>query len=108
LGINARNPLNVERTSTLLRAIETVDILHRLEYIFIQTPHSPKEEVPMAKLIGQVLMESGMITIDELNEAIEVQKSSGQRLGDVLINRGVITAEDLQMALEFQTEDEEE
>jgi type IV pilus assembly protein PilB len=62
----------------------------------------------MAKLIGQVLMESGMITIDELNEAIEVQKSSGQRLGDVLINRGVITAEDLQMALEFQIEEEEE
>ncbi len=62
----------------------------------------------MAKLIGQVLMESGMITIDELNEAIEVQKSSGQRLGDVLINQGVITAEELQMALEFQMDEEGE
>jgi len=47
-------------------------------------------------------MESGMITIDELNEALEIQKSSGQRLGDILINLNMITPEELQMALEFQ------
>ena len=62
----------------------------------------------MAKLIGQVLMESGMITIDELNEAIEVQKSSGQRLGDVLITLDMITQEELEMALEFQNEGNDE
>ena len=61
----------------------------------------------MAKLLGQVLMESGMITIDELNEAIEVQKSSGQKLGDILISLEVISPEELQMALEFQEEEEE-
>jgi len=48
------------------------------------------------------LMESGMITIDELTEALEIQKSSGQRLGDILINLNMITPEELQMALEFQ------
>ncbi len=58
----------------------------------------------MAKLIGQVLMESGMITIDELTEAVEVQKSSGQKLGDVLISLDMITQEELEMALEFQNE----
>ena len=62
----------------------------------------------MAKLIGQVLMESGMITIDELNEAIEVQKSSGQRLGDLLITLDMITQEELEMALEFQNEGDDE
>jgi type IV pilus assembly protein PilB len=62
----------------------------------------------VGKLLGQVLMESGMVTIDELNEAIEVQKSSGQKLGDVLISLEVITPEELQMALEFQEEEEEE
>ncbi len=56
----------------------------------------------MSHLLGQVLMESGMITIDELNEALEIQKSSGQRLGDILINLNMITPEELQMALEFQ------
>jgi type IV pilus assembly protein PilB len=53
-------------------------------------------------------MESGMITIDELNEAIEVQKSSGQKLGDVLISLGIITQEELEMALDFQNEGEDE
>ncbi len=62
----------------------------------------------MAKLIGQVLMESGMITIDELSEALEVQKSSGQRLGDVLITLDMITQEELEMALDFQNEGDDE
>lgn len=53
-------------------------------------------------------MESGMVTIDEINEALDVQKSSGQKLGDVLIGLGIITQEELQMALDFQRDDEEE
>lgn len=61
----------------------------------------------MGKLLGQILMESGMITIDDLTEALEVQKSSGQKLGDVLICLGMITPEELEMVLEFQGEDEE-
>ncbi len=56
----------------------------------------------MSRLLGQVLMETGMISIDDLNEALEVQKSSGQRLGDILINMDIITPEELQMALDFQ------
>ncbi len=56
----------------------------------------------MPKLLGQVLMETGMVSIEDLNEALEVQKSSGQKLGDILINMDVITPEELQMALDFQ------
>jgi len=58
--------------------------------------------MPDNKPIGQILMESGMITIDDLNEAIEIQKSSSQRLGEILIGMGSITEEELQMALDFQ------
>jgi hypothetical protein len=67
----------------------------------------PERRHSMAKLLGQVLMESGMISIDELNEAIEIQKSSGQKLGDILLSLGVVTEEELQMALSFQNEEEE-
>jgi type IV pilus assembly protein PilB len=67
----------------------------------------PQRRHPMAKLLGQVLMESGMLTIDELNEAIEIQKSSGQRLGDVLLSLNMITEDELKMALSFQNEDED-
>jgi len=54
------------------------------------------------KPIGQILMESGMITIDDINEAIEIQKSSSQMLGEILIGMGAITEEELQLALDFQ------
>ena len=62
----------------------------------------------MAKLLGQILMESGMVTIDEINEALDVQKSSGQKLGDVLISMGTITQEELEMALDFQGDGDDE
>jgi predicted transcriptional regulator len=58
--------------------------------------------MPDKKPIGQILMESGMITIDDLTEAIEIQKSSSQRLGEILIGMGSITEEELQLALDFQ------
>jgi type IV pilus assembly protein PilB len=54
------------------------------------------------KLLGQVLMEAGIMTIDDLNAALEMQKSTGQKLGEVLLGMGVVTAEQLKMALEFE------
>ena len=59
----------------------------------------------MAKQIGQMLMESGMIDLDDLNEALEIQKSSPQKLGEILVNMGTITPEELEMILEFQGDD---
>ena len=57
--------------------------------------------------LGQILARSGLITIDEFNEALEIQKSTGQKLGKILLDMDVITPEELQMALEFQDPDEE-
>ncbi len=59
----------------------------------------------MAKQVGEMLMESGMIDLDDLNEALEIQKSSPQKLGDILIGMGTITPEELEMILEFQGDD---
>jgi predicted transcriptional regulator len=52
--------------------------------------------------LGNILVGAGIITIDELNEALEIQKSTGHKLGETLINLGMISIEDLQMALDFQ------
>lgn len=62
----------------------------------------------MPKRLGQILMEAGMLTIDDLNDALETQKSTGQRLGEVLLNLNLITQEELEMALSFQDDEEEE
>jgi len=55
--------------------------------------------VQLKKFLGQVLVELGMITNNDLNTALEKQKSTGQRLGEVLIAMGVLTPEQLEKAL---------
>ena len=65
------------------------------------------QEVTMSQHVGQILMESGMLSIDDLNDALEAQKSTGQKLGEILIDMGLVTQEELEMALSFQNEEEE-
>ena len=55
-------------------------------------------------MLGQVLMEAGLVTIEDINAALESQKSTGQKLGEVLISMGVVTQEQLKSALEFDKE----
>ncbi len=62
----------------------------------------------MSKRLGRILMETGMLTIDDLNEALDTQKSTGQKLGEVLLNLSMVTQEELDMALSFQEDDEED
>jgi predicted transcriptional regulator len=53
-------------------------------------------------MLGQVLMEAGLVTIEDISTALEIQKSTGQKLGEVLINMGAVTLEQLKSALEFE------
>jgi hypothetical protein len=57
--------------------------------------------------LGNILVGAGMITIGELNEALEVQKSTSQMLGEVLLSLNMITVEELQLALDFQDTSED-
>jgi type IV pilus assembly protein PilB len=54
------------------------------------------------KLLGEVLVEAGMITEAQLNEAMELQKQSKERLGRVLIAMGVGTEKDIAIAIAKQ------
>jgi type IV pilus assembly protein PilB len=54
------------------------------------------------KLLGEVLVEAGMITADQLTEAMELQKQSKERLGRVLIGMGVGTEKDIALAIAKQ------
>ncbi|UCB45464.1 MAG: hypothetical protein JSV25_14845 [Spirochaetota bacterium] len=57
--------------------------------------------------LGQIFAGSGLITIDELNEALEIQKSTDQKLGQILLSMDSITPEELILALKYQELDEE-
>lgn len=56
------------------------------------------------KYIGELLVEEGIITSENLKEALEFQKTKAQnkQIGDILIELGFLTEDHLIEALEFQ------
>ena len=54
------------------------------------------------KLIGQMLVEQGHITDEQLEQALETQKQSTQRLGEILMDLGFIQEEPLYETLAEQ------
>lgn len=54
------------------------------------------------KRLGDMVVEAGLITDDQLNQALAEQKNSGLKLGDVLISQGYITEQQKIELLEFQ------
>ena len=60
---------------------------------------------PSNKKIGEILVENGLITPGQLQEALEEQKTSGavEKLGDILVKKGWISREKFQHWLAVQT-----
>ncbi len=56
----------------------------------------------MNKRIGQLLVEYKIITPEQLDEAMEEQKKTGERLGSILIKKGYVTVEDFEYLLSRQ------
>ena len=54
------------------------------------------------KRIGDILIEAGFISDEQLKEGLEKQKETDNRLGEVLKNLGFIKEEDVVEALEYQ------
>jgi type IV pilus assembly protein PilB len=54
---------------------------------------------PKRLRIGEVLLDEGMLTQDELDKALADQRASGEMLGKLLVDRGVVTTSSLVQAL---------
>jgi hypothetical protein len=52
--------------------------------------------------LGHVLIRSELLTQDQLNRALEIQKETLQRLGFILVHYGIISIEALRQALQLQ------
>ena len=52
--------------------------------------------------LGELLIAAGMITQEQLEQGIELQKGTKKRLGTVLLDNGIITENDLIEALQMQ------
>lgn len=54
------------------------------------------------KRLGDLLVEVGLISREQLEQALNTQKATGKKLGEVLMSEGLVTQEDIIQVLEFQ------
>ena len=54
------------------------------------------------RLLGDLLVQAGRITSEQLELAIAEQKRSGEKLGEVLVRQGLLTKRELYGVLDFQ------
>ena len=52
--------------------------------------------------LGELLVETGLLTRDRLKEALDAQKGTGRRLGQVLVEREMISEDEMAFALAMQ------
>jgi len=57
----------------------------------------------MAKpLLGEMLVENGVITREQMNKAVEIQQQEGGLIGIILVSQGIITEQKLLEYLAMQ------
>lgn len=54
------------------------------------------------KTIGSILLDVELVTQEDIERALELQKQTGQRLGEVLVSLGIVSDDDIRWALAEQ------
>ncbi len=63
---------------------------------------SPAPETQKRKMIGNILMEAGLINGDQLKMALQKQSVTGKRIGSILVETGLVSEENMVGALSKQ------
>lgn len=58
--------------------------------------------ITRGKRLGDILIDAGLITSEQLSNALELQKSTGKKIGEVLIEEGIVDEKRIIEVLEFQ------
>lgn len=61
-----------------------------------------RDIISKKQLLGQILIKRGLITKEQLQNALEYQKKEGGVLGETLIKLGLVTEQDIVVALIVQ------
>jgi len=64
--------------------------------------YSRREIISKKQLFGQILLKRGLITDEQLRDALEAQKKYGGVLGEILVKLGYLTERDVVVALIVQ------
>ncbi|MBN1902615.1 Flp pilus assembly complex ATPase component TadA [Candidatus Sumerlaeota bacterium] len=79
-------------------------ILVDLGYVDTSQIREVSRKYGLRQPLGELLIECGFLTEEELDSALEMQKPSGKRLGEYLLESNRITEERLARALSLQTD----
>ncbi|HAK97514.1 MAG TPA: hypothetical protein DCM87_21620 [Planctomycetes bacterium] len=61
---------------------------------------------PKGYMLGEILVRQGKLTEAQINEALAVQRTTGEKLGETLIGRGLVTNDDIAATLQAQLREE--
>ncbi|MGH2349523.1 MAG: type II secretion system ATPase GspE [bacterium] len=67
-----------------------------------EKPGPPRLGRARTESLGQIMIDEGMVTSEQLEKAVQTQQRSGGHLGSVLVEQGVITEQQLARALSIQ------
>jgi hypothetical protein len=73
--------------------------------MYVAADTSRMEAAARWRPVGQVLVENGSITREQLEAALAEQRSNGRKIGDILVNSGAITWLTLAHAIAEQAAD---
>jgi two-component system chemotaxis sensor kinase CheA len=59
---------------------------------------------PEEKKLGEILVQKGILTHDELKDVLNTQDEKNEKLGEIIVNKGYATEKDLKNALGVQDE----
>ncbi len=63
---------------------------------------APSQPRAIGRALGQVLLQEGMVTREQLEKAIQMQQRSGGHLGNILVEQGILTHQQLARSLSVQ------
>ncbi len=63
---------------------------------------APAKPRPIGRALGQVLLDEGMVTREQLEKAIQTQQRGGGHLSSILVEQGILSGQQLAKALSIQ------
>ncbi len=96
-GVTGTPPrLVIATPSELERAIDRAFVNPAFAPPSPRAPRTPAELTPQERrMVGELLVETGLISGQQLLEGLRIQERTGGRLGEVLVHAGLITEEDV-------------
>jgi len=84
------------------RAREVAQLITELSNASRRAAAQPNQAASPTHRLGEILVQQGTITPNELTLALQEQRQTGKRIGQVLIDKGFIASQDLGQALAYQ------